>query len=323
MAVYTQVSPEELSAFLNDYNIGTYISHEGIEAGVSNTNYFVKTSKGRYVLTLFEPHRVIVDDIPFFLNYAVELDKNGVPCPETLQRKDGNYYATLNNRPAAIFTVLMEGAGCYPQMITDELCEEAGTVLAQMHLAVHAFTHTSPNRFGMHRWQTWLAEMGDRMNHIDEGLYKFAADEYTFIASHWPKNLPTGAIHADYFPDNVFAKDGEVTGVFDFHFVCTDYFAYDLAIALSTWAFDENNDFRPECFNAFIKGYYSMRPMTHEEKLSLPVLLRAACLRFLLSRCEEKLRYKQGDLIKPHDPMVYKKRLRHYQQFQDEQGAAA
>jgi homoserine kinase type II len=220
MAVYTKVSTDELSSFLNDYNIGTLVSHEGIEAGVSNTNYFVLTSKSRYVLTLFEPHRVIIEDIAFFLNYAVELYKSGVPCPETIERKDGTHYGMLNKRPAAFFTVLLEGAGCYPQMITPELCEEAGTVLAQMHLAVHAFTRTSPNRFGMHRWQTWLAEMGDRLNHIDEGLYKFAADEYTFIASHWPKDLPAGSIHADFFPDNVFAKGVEIKSQEDAQIDC-------------------------------------------------------------------------------------------------------
>lgn len=316
MAVYTKVSSEQLSRYLSLYGIGKLVSHTGIEHGVSNTNFFVTTDQGKYVLTLFEPHRVRPEDIPYFLSYTIHLEQNGIPCPKTIPHKDGSFLGMLNERPAAIFSVL-EGEEGHVEMLNADLCEKAGTMLAKMHLAVHDFTHTSPNHFGLHCWQDWLVKIGPQINDIEEGLFKFAADECDFLASHWPKNLPSGSIHADYFPDNVFFKDRNITGVIDFHFVCTDYFIYDLAIALNAWSFDENNVFREDRFDAFLRGYESLRPLSKEEDQSLPLLLRAAALRFLLSRCEEKLKWKQGDFMKPHDPMVFERRLHHFQTQMD------
>ena len=312
MAVYTKVSEQELREFLSSYGIGTLVSFEGIEAGVSNTNYFITTDKGRYILTLFEPRRVKLEDIPFFIDYAICLNDGGVPCPDTLRRKDGEALAMLKDRPAAIFS-LLEGEGGSLKMLNEGFCEKAGATLAQMHLAVHAFTKTAPNHFGPRRWQDWLTQIGPAANDIAPGLFKFVADEYDFVASHWPKDLPSGAIHADYFPDNVFFKDGDVSGVIDFHFVCTDFFAYDLAIALNAWSFDERNVYHADRFDALMRGYQSMRPLSAEEMRSLPVLLRGAALRFLLSRIEEKLAWKPSDFMTPHDPMVFEKRLTHFQ----------
>lgn len=312
MAVFTPVSAEELTNFLSSYDIGDLISHEGIEAGVSNTNYFVTTTTGRYVLTLFEPHRVREEDIPFFMDYTICLEEHGVPCPKTLVRKNGKVLSGLNGRPAAIFSVL-EGTGATPAAINAAMCEQAGETLAKMHLASRVMTTHAPNHFGLKRWRDWLTLIGPDMNKIQDGMFKFAADEYDWVASRWPATLPAGAIHADYFPDNVFFKQGALTGVIDFHFVCTDILAYDLAIALNAWCFDASNDFRPERLSAMLKGYNSMRPLSHDEQLSMPVLLRAAALRFLLSRIEEKLNWKSGDFMKPHDPMVFEKRLRHFQ----------
>lgn len=312
MAVFTQVSAEELDAFLSSYDIGTLVKHEGIEAGVSNTNFFVTTTKGRYVLTLFEPHRVKVEDIPFFMDYAICLEQNGVPCPKTLVRKDRSTRGDLNDRPAAIFSVL-HGEGATVATITPIMCEKAGDVLARMHLASRNLNTTAPNHFGPDRWRQWLTLMGGDMNAIGEGMYKFAADEFDYVGSHWPKDLPSGAIHADYFPDNVFFDGGDVTGVIDFHFVCTDFFAYDLAIALNAWSFDEDNNYQKDRFDAFLRGYQSMRALSHEELLSMPVLLRGAALRFFISRVEEKLKWKTGDFMVPHDPLVFEKRLKHFQ----------
>lgn len=312
MAVYTPVSSEELSEFLSGYSIGTLISHKGIEAGVSNTNYFIDTTSGRYVLTLYEPHRVHEDEILFFMNYAICLEENGVPCPKTILRKDRSFRGTLNGRPAAIFSLLV-GEGASVATLTPAKCEAAGEVLARMHRAAQGYKARSPNHFGPKRWIDWLTAIGPEMNGIADGLYKFAAGEYDYVASHWPKNLPSGAIHADYFPDNVFFEGDDVTGVIDFHFVCTDLFAYDLAIAANAWSFDGNNDFQKDRLEALIRGYQSVRPLSHDEILSLSVLLRAAALRFLLSRVEEKLKWKPDDFMIPHDPMVFEKRLRHFQ----------
>ncbi|PZO87938.1 MAG: homoserine kinase [Micavibrio aeruginosavorus] len=314
MAVYTQVPQEALTAFLSSYDIGTLVSYEGISQGVSNTNYFVDTDMGRYVLTLFEPHRVRDEDISFFMDYAIVLEKAGVPCPETLTRKDGSVCAKLCGRPAAIFSFL-NGSGGHVSMLTPALCEKAGATLAKMHRAAERFGRTAPNHFGPTRWQEWLNSIGAKMDVIAPGLYDLTSAEFESAGKAMAFDLPRGAIHADYFPDNVFFEDGDVSGVIDFHFVCTDLYAYDLAIAINAWSFDEKNEMRRDRMDAMMRGYESVRPLTDPEKGAFPALLRAAALRFLLSRVEEKLNWKEGDFMTPHDPMVFEKRLRYFQTF--------
>lgn len=311
MAVYTPVTETELKEFLSYFDIGNLVSYEGIEQGVSNTNYFVTTDKARFVLTLFEPHRVHEGDIPYFLDYAITLEKSGVPCPKTMMTKTGKNLSTLCGRPAAIFSVL-EGEGAHAGMLTPALCEKAGATLARMHVAADKISANSPNHFSLPRWKEWVSVIGKDMNFIDSGLYDLASAELSWIEKIWP-DLPKGAIHADYFPDNVFFKNGDVSGVIDFHFVCTDLFAYDLAIAVNAWCFDEKNEFRRDRMEAMMNGYNSVRPLSQAEQQAMPVLLRAAALRFLLSRIEEKLKWKPDDFMKPHDPMVFEKRLRHFQ----------
>jgi homoserine kinase type II len=308
MAVYTPVPETDLVAFLTSYDIGTLKSFKGIEAGVSNTNYLLLTDRGRFILTLFEPHRVRAEDIPFFVDYSIHLEKCGIPCPATLQRKDGQRIASLCERPAALFSFL-EGKSETTDTLTPNMCGKAGRSLARMHMAATTFNQESPNHFGLPRWRDWLSRMGRSMNKISDGLYLSAAAELSWIEENWPDTLPQGAIHADFFPDNVFFKDGDVSGVIDFHFVCTDSFAYDLAIAVNAWGFDAANNFIPERFDAMLAGYESVRSLSEDEKKAFPVLLRASSLRFLLSRCEEMLKWKPGDFVKPHDPMVFAKRV--------------
>lgn len=315
MAVYTQISEQQLKDHLYLYDIGALRSFEGIEAGVSNTNYFVTTDKDRYVLTLFEPHRVRGEDIPFFINYAIVLEKSGVPCPATILQKDGKAFSNLCDRPAAFFSVL-KGNGGRVEILTPELCEKGGRLLARMHLAAASGIHDRmPNHFGLERWETWVDGVGERMNEIAPDMFRMTRKELAFVKSCWPRFLPSGAIHGDFFADNVFFQDGNITGVIDFHFVCTDLFVYDLAIAMNAWCFDEVNTFQPNRLQSLLKGYNQIKPLSPEEKLALPILLRAASLRFLLSRIEEKLKWKPGDFMKPHDPLVFEKRLKHFQTF--------
>lgn len=312
MAVYTPVTEIELKDFLSAYDLGALRAFDGIEAGVSNTNYFVTTDAGRYVLTLFEPHRVKAEDIPFFIHYSSTLEQAGVPCPKTLLRRDGKSISLLCNRPAALFSVL-DGAGSTAGTLTPSMCEQAGAVLAKMHLAAGNIHEVAINHFGLNRWKLWVGDLDASMDRIAPGLHDFARTELGWVSMRWPSKLPSGAIHADYFPDNVFFKDGNVSGVIDFHFVCTDLFAYDLAIALNAWSFDQDNVFQSARFAGMMRGYNSVRPLGAEEQNALPVLLRAAALRFLLSRIEEKLNWNPGDFMVPHDPMVFESRLRHFQ----------
>lgn len=195
-------------------------------------------------------------------------------------------------------------------------CRAAGETLGKMHLAVKDFKDEMLNHFGMSRWERWLALLGPKMDSVEPGLLDLVTSELAVIKAGWPKKLPEGSIHADYFPDNVFFDGDRVTGVIDFHFVCTDTFAYELAIAANAWSFDSNNEFVLERLQSLLTGYQSVRPLSKEESMALPILLRAAALRFLLSRFEEKLKWKQGDFMIPHDPLVFAKRLKHWSQVE-------
>jgi homoserine kinase type II len=315
MAVYTPVSETQMKAFLSAYDLGTLRFFSGIEQGVSNTNYHVTTTKGRYILTLFEAHRVREKDIPAFLAYASHLEAGGVICPHTLERKDGTTLSPLCDLPAALFSYL-EGEGQTPGSLTPKKCYEAGLTLAKMHLAAAAMKTMPPNHFGIERWERWLTLIGIKMDSIEPGLFDLVSGELATLKAAWPKDLPAGAIHADFFPDNVFFIGETVSGVIDFHFVCKDTFVYDLAIAANAWAFDDKNDFVLERLQSLLAGYQSVRPLSKEESVALPLLLRAAALRFLLSRIEEKMKWKSGDFMIPHDPLVFAKRLKHWSQVE-------
>lgn len=315
MAVYTPVSEKQLKEFLGGYDLGTLKFFAGIEAGVSNTNYHVTTTTGRYILTLFEPHRVRAKDIPAFITYTGLLEAGGVPSPHTIPNKSGKLISTLCDLPAVLVSYL-EGDGQTSGSITPVKCFSAGVMLAKMHSAVSGMKSVPPNHFGLDRWQRWLSLIGSKMESIEGGLYDLASSELAIIKAGWRDKLPSGAIHADYFPDNVFFTGDKVSGVIDFHFVCKDAFVYDLAIAANAWSFDENNDFVLERLQELLAGYQSIRPLSKEESMAMPLMLRAGALRFLLSRIEEKLKWKQGDFMVPHDPLVFAKRLRHWTQVE-------
>lgn len=312
MAVYTQVSPGSLAAFLQDFDLGALQSYKGIEQGVSNTNYNLYTDRGHYILTLFEPHRVQAEDISFFLDYSDCMAAAGIPCPEVMATHDGRKVMPLENRPATIFAFL-EGEGGHGGMITPDIMQQVGNLSARMHMAAEALREQLPNHFSLPRWSIWLERMGEDMNKISPGLYHQCRDEFEMIERIWPADLPRGAIHGDLFPDNVFFVDGKVSGVIDFHFVCTDFFAYDLAIIANAWCFDQLNVFRQERYDALMAGYNAARPLTKQESEAFPLFLRAASMRFLLSRAEEFLNHKPDNLMKPHDPLVFLTRLKHFQ----------
>jgi len=311
MAVYTHVTTEQVSAFLTDYNLGDLQSVEGIAQGVSNTNYVLITDQGRYILTLFEPHRVDVARLDFFLAYAGHLAASGVPSARAIENASGALYGTLAERPAAIMS-FCEGA--HPAQITADLCGKAGALLAQVHLAGALFEQTAPNDYGLKKWQAWARQMDLQFDDIHFGLAAAVRGELADFAHGWPEGLPSGAIHGDFFPDNVFFDQANhVSGVIDFHFVCTDFFAYDLAIAINAWCFDEENTYISERYQAMLAGYHQVRPLSKGELVELPWLLRGAALRFLLSRCEELFNHKEGDMMQPHDPQGFIKRLEFFQ----------
>ncbi len=311
MAVYTQVDAAALEAFLAQYDIGALVNHEGIAAGVSNTNYFVDTDKGRYVLTLFEPHRVKPEDIDFFTRYTDMLYQSGLPVPEVMRAKNGQQINMLCGRPSCFYSFL-PGEGGHAGMITPDICAQAGETLALMHLATARMDQRHPDPYGPDKWRRWIEGMADPIAATKPGLLIVCIDTFNELAGYPANGLTSGPIHGDFFADNVFFTDGEVSGVIDFHFASTGWFLYDLAIAVNAWCFDQANEFQPARYEAMIAAYKKIMPLEAKEYDSLPMMLRLAAMRFLLSRIEEKTNWTPDRLGQPHDPLVFAKRLEHF-----------
>lgn len=311
MAVYTQVDRDTLEEFIARYDIGTLAAYSGIAAGVSNTNYFVRTDRDKYILTLYEPHRVNEEDLFFFSRYTNNLFESGIPVPETIKAKDGEQIHMLCGRPACFYSFL-EGEGGHAGMITPEICGEAGALLAHMHIATARMNEIHPDPYGPDKWREWIKTLSSEIERTETGLLKTCIETFNELQNYPAEGLTSGPIHGDYFPDNVFFKDGEAVGVIDFHFACTGWFLYDLAIGVNAWCFDQDNIFQQERYDEMMTAYRHFMPLEPQEYDSMPMLLRLAALRFLLSRIEEKANWTPDRLGKPHDPMVFLKRLEHF-----------
>lgn len=311
MAVYTVIDRDKLAAFLELYDVGTLVAYEGIAAGVSNTNYLARTERADYILTLFEPHRVRDEDIPFFTDYTNKMYEIGLPVPEILTGRDGEQIRMLCRRPACLFAFL-EGASIPAAKLTPELCGEAGAMLAHMHLATARMDRINPDPYGPNKWREWIETMPEELNALSAGLHQRCVALYNEMAAYPCGELTSGPIHGDYFPDNVFFQDGELCGVIDFHFASTGWFVYDLAIAVNAWCFNADNEFDEGRYAEMMRGYQTFMPLEPQEYDAMPLMLRLAAMRFLLSRVEEKRDWTPDRLGQPHDPAVFLKRLEHF-----------
>jgi homoserine kinase type II len=305
MAVYTEVSDEELEAFLAHYDIGTMLSMKGIAEGVENSNFLIHTTVGFYILTLYEK-RVRADDLPFFLGLMEHLFKRGLTCPQPVKARNGNALGQLAGRPAAIVTFL---DGLSVKRPGPAHCAEAGTALAKLHVAGQDFTLTRPNALSLAGWRGLVADTAERANSVSPGLSARLTEAFGEVEHHWPSNLPTGIIHADFFTDNVFFIGGELSGVIDFYFACHDALVYDLAICLNAWCFEADGSFNVTKGQAMIAGYERIRPLDDAEVAALPTLCQGAALRFLLTRLVDWLNVPAGALVRPKDPLEYDRKL--------------
>ncbi len=310
MAVYTDVSDRQIAEFLAGYDIGDLVFYKGIAEGVENTNYILQTSQGTFILTLFEK-RVKVQDLPFFLNLMAFLAAAGVPCPVPVRNRCGEFLAELAGRKAAVVSFLQGVSLLRP---TNTACEKVGTALAQLHEAGKRFEMTRANDFSVAGWRRIMLACGSKLNQIRPKLAEEIAAEYAYLEAHWPQNLPRGIIHADLFPDNVFFLEGEITGLIDYYFACTDFFAFDIAICLNAWCFEADNSFNITKSKAFLRGYEKVRNLEPAEIAALPILCRGAALRFLLTRAYDWLNPPQNALVRPKDPLEYRRKLRFHQQ---------
>ena len=310
MAVYTEVSDEELAEFVGEYDIGALVSFKGIAEGVENSNYILQTDKGSFILTLYEK-RVAKADLPFFLGLMEHLASNGIACPTPLHARDGKALRELAGRPAAIVTFL---AGMWPRRITAKHCAELGVALARLHLTGKSFPIKRANGLSVAGWRPLFDACRDRTHEIRGELAAEISSELDVLEKNWPKNLPEGVIHADLFPDNVFFLGEKLSGLIDFYFACNDFFAYDLAICLNAWCFEKDRSFNITKARQLLTRYRKFRAFSKDELAALPILARGAAMRFLLTRLYDWLYHPEGAMVRRKDPLEYRDKLRFHQQ---------
>jgi homoserine kinase type II len=306
VAVYTEVSDDELSEFIAAYDLGRMLSCKGIAEGVENSNFLIVTEKGTFILTLYEK-RVHEEDLPYFLGLMEHIASTGFTCPTPVHARDGIALRKLAGRPAAVVTFL---TGMWPRRISPTHCAALGKALAEFHQAGADFDMERPNNLSIGGWRP-LADRIDptAANQVQPKLAADIATELDFLEANWPASLPRGTIHADLFPDNVFFDLDKLTGFIDFYFACTDALAYDIAICLNAWCFDPDGAFMPAHGRALLRAYQSVRKLSDAEIAALPILARGAALRFLLTRLYDWINHPAGALVKKKDPREYHRKL--------------
>jgi homoserine kinase type II len=313
MAVYTEIPDEDLKAFIAGYDIGEAVSCKGIAEGVENSNYLLRTESAAYILTIYEK-RAAPADLPFFLDLMQHLAAQGVACPVPIHGRDGKALRRLCNKPAAIITFL---DGLWPRRIQPFHCAGAGDALARLHQAAAGFGQNRANNLSLAGWEGLYRACAPRADAFKPGLAEELGHELEELRRLWPKGLPQGVIHADLFPDNVFFRGEKVSGIIDFYFACTDFFAYDLAICLNAWCFENDGSFNVTKARAMLASYRAGRDLSDAEISNLPVLARGSALRFLLTRLYDRLNHTEGALVKPKDPLEYLQKLRFHRGIAD------
>ena len=305
MAVYTEVTDEALHAFLTEYDLGSLLSCKGIAEGVENTNYFLHTTTGSYILTLYEK-RVREEDLPFFLNLMGHLFRAGLACPQPIKNRHDTALGRLCGRPAVIVSFLEGVSVSRPNA---HHCRELGRGLAALHHAGRDFRMSRANNLSVQAWRPLFEQAQAQADTVSPGLAERTRRDLAELEASWPHGLPGGIVHADLFTDNVFFIGDELSGFIDFYFACTDAFAYDLAICLNAWCFEPGGRYRRDRGQALIAGYEAARPLEPREADALPLLARGAAMRFMLTRLVDWLNVPSGALVQPKDPLEYDRRL--------------
>ncbi|WP_417789377.1 homoserine kinase [Terasakiella pusilla] len=309
MAVYTEVSDDELSTFVEHFSIGKLLSYKGIAEGVENSNYIIQTEDGPFILTLYEK-RVNEEQLPFFLDLMEHLSTRGITCPVPLKDEEGHALGRLAGRPAALFTFL---SGMWPRKIKPVHCAELGRALAELHVAGRDFPQQRKNDLSVNDWRPLLNQCIDHADELQVGLGELLLKELDYLEANWPHDLPKGIIHADAFPDNVFFRGEECSGLIDFYFACYDLCAYDLAICMNAWCFERDGDFNVTKAKLLLSHYRKVRDFSTEEVDALPLIARGAAMRFLLTRLYDWVNTPKDAFVKPKDPLEYLKILKFHQ----------
>lgn len=319
MAVYTHLGAEELAELIAHYDVGELVSAKGIAEGVSNSNWLIETTGGkesgtRFILTMYE-RRIELRDLPFFLALLDHLAAKDCPVPSTIHDRDGRAFRMIDGKAVALIEYLPGVSVDHP---TPAQARSVGAALAKNHLAVADFPQTRWNDLGLVGWNETLEQCGgEGLASIHPDLPGIVFPILDAFAGDWPGGLPHGVVHCDLFPDNVLMLGDEVSGLIDFYFAATDFFAYDLAVTHAAWCFERGGKvFREDISDALFEGYRSVRPISDAEQDAFPVLAKGACIRFIASRAEDWLATPDDALVARKDPMDFVHRLKFY----DEQG---
>ena len=305
MAVYTDISDEELAQLLARYDLGQAQTFKGIAEGVENSNFLLETDRGRFILTIYE-RRVNPDDLPFFLGLMRWLADHGYPCATPMPGRDGELIQRVRGKPAAIVGFM---PGLSVRRPTAAHCRQAGEGLARLHLAAEGFPLRRANDLGQDAWAPLFAGLKGAAEDLKPGLAATIAADLDHLTAHWPAGLPTGVIHADYFPDNVFFQGNRFAAAIDFYFACVDALAYDIAVALNAWCFEADGSFNITSARALVAGYETHRPLSDAERSALPILAHGAAMRFFLTRLNDWGATPAGALVRPKDPLEYERKL--------------
>ena len=304
MSVYTPVSQSRLAAWLKGYSVGVATAFEPVAAGIENTNYFVTTAQGRYVLTLFE--RLPAGELPFYLGLMAHLARHGIPCPAPIADLADRYLSELNGKPAALVTRL---PGASIERPGAPECAELGALLARMHLAGRSYRGYLENPRGIRWWRLAARQVRPFLGAERQRLLDA---ELRFQSQHRYADLPRGPVHADLFRDNALFEDGRLAGVIDFYFAGVDCFLLDVAVCANDWCLvDAELDLRLDesRTRALLAAYAALRPFAAEERDAWPAMLRAAALRFWLSRLVDYHQPRAGELVRVHDPAHFQEVL--------------
>ena len=316
MAIYTKLSENNLKEFFLKYNLGKLLNYKGIQEGIENTNYFIQTDKGKFILTVYEK-RVEEKDLPFFMGLMKNLFDANFPSPEPIINKNGNYVTEISGKKAAVVSFL---DGSAKKNLNPNDCHKVGVQAAKLHLITKKLIVKRENKLSVNSWRKIYKKVQKDCSRIHLNLAKTIEKNLDEIENNWPKNIPSGIIHADLFPDNIFFKDDKLTGIIDFYFSCYDFYVFEIAICLNALCFEgqkENLSFNVTKAKKFIDGYSSIKKLTEEEKKSLKILCQGAAMRFLLTRVFDYLNLTEGALVKIKDPIEYLKRLEFHNSVKD------